>query len=272
MSNRTPLEHAPLSAAQQRDYERQGFVVLEAFADATVCDAMLARVRAIAAAHAAGEDTGDVLVLPEQQPDFARIEDGARRPVISKIFRVARDPVFHDFAVNERVTALVEQLLATDDCDTFLSQFIFKNPGAWGQPWHQDSYYFPFDPPRPIVGFWLAVTAATLENGCLHVMPGSQAEPVLEHRPDSRAGANYGYTEIVGHDTTTSVPVLMQPSDLLVFDSHLMHRSTDNVSADIRAAMVFHLARAGTVDHTEEIRGYTVNDWLPVRRADAAAT
>jgi hypothetical protein len=51
-----------------------------------------------------------------------------------------------------------------------------------------------------------------------------------------------------------------------VFDSHLMHRSTDNVSAGLRAAMVFHFAAAGTVDRTEELRGYTVNDWLPVRR------
>ncbi len=42
--------------------------------------------------------------------------------------------------------------------DCFLSQFIFKNPGAWGQPWHQDSFYFPFEPARPIVALWLAVT------------------------------------------------------------------------------------------------------------------
>jgi ectoine hydroxylase-related dioxygenase (phytanoyl-CoA dioxygenase family) len=39
---------------------------------------------------------------------------------------------------------------------------------------------------------------------------------------------------------------LMQPGDLLVFDSHLMHRSTDNTSDGIRAAMVFHYAATGT--------------------------
>ena len=43
--------------------------------------------------------------------------------------------------------------------DCFLSQFIFKNPGAWGQPWHQDSYYFPFEPARPVTAIWLAITA-----------------------------------------------------------------------------------------------------------------
>ena len=118
--------------------------------------------------------------------------------------------------------------------DCFLSQFIFKNPGAWGQPWHQDSWYFPFEPARPISGVWLAVTQATLENGCLYVLPGSHRERVHEHVPDRRPGANYGYVEIIDHDMCGSMPVLMDPGDLLLFDSHLMHRSTDNESDGIR--------------------------------------
>ena len=120
--------------------------------------------------------------------------------------------------------------LISPDIDVFLSQFIFKTPGAWGQPWHQDSFYFPFEPARPVVGVWLAVTEATLVNGCLHVLPGSHTEPVHTHVPDRRPGANYGYFEIVDHDMAAAEPVLMDPGDLLVFDSHLMHRSTDNES------------------------------------------
>jgi ectoine hydroxylase-related dioxygenase (phytanoyl-CoA dioxygenase family) len=112
---------------------------------------------------------------------------------------------------------------------------------------------------------WLAVTAATLANGCLHVVPGSHREAVHAHVRDQRPGSNYGYLEIVDHDMSGAVPVLMQPGDLLVFHSHLMHCSTDNVSDGIRAAMVYHYSPAGTVDHTP--RGPThVNDWVPVRR------
>jgi ectoine hydroxylase-related dioxygenase (phytanoyl-CoA dioxygenase family) len=108
---------------------------------------------------------------------------------------------------------------------------------------------------------WLAVTQATLENGCLHVLPGSHLERVHEHVPDRRPGANYGYVEIVDHDMSGSVPVLMDPGDLLLFDSHLMHRSTDNESDGVRAAMVFHYCATGTVERTEGI----VNDFVPVR-------
>ena len=216
---------------------------------------------------AAGDDVGRALVLPEQQPDMG--DRPHPEDLLSKVFLLAREPAFHDFVTDPAVTAVVADLVGTDDLDCFLSQFIFKNPGAWGQPWHQDSFYFPFEPARPVVGVWLAVSEATLDNGCLHVLPGSHAEPVHAHGPDRREGANYGYVEIVDHDMSAAVPVLMDPGDVLVFDSHLMHRSTDNLSSGRRAAMVFHLAAAGTIDRTVELRGYTVNDWLPARRSDA---
>ena len=102
---------------------------------------------------------------------------------------------------------------------------------------------------------------ATLENGCLHVLPGSHREPVHDHVPDRRPDANYGYVEIVDHDMAAAVPVLMDPGDLLLFDSHLMHRSTDNESDGVRAAMVYHYCATGTVERTKGL----VNDFVTVR-------
>jgi phytanoyl-CoA hydroxylase len=161
----------------------------------------------------------------------------------------------------------VAVLLGGHAIDCFLSQFIFKSPGAWGQPCHQDSFYFPFTPARPVVGAWLAATDAKIDNGPLYVVPGSQREPVHEHIPDRRPNANLGYYEIVDYDLSGAVMVDMEPGDLLLFDSHLMHFSTDNTSNRRRAAMVWHFAAAGTVDHTVETRGYSINDWMPVRRS-----
>lgn len=258
-----------LADVRQRQYDAEGFFRIDGFSPTDVGRAMLDDVVEIVRASERGEAVEDALVLPEAQPDFttrANPED-----VVSKVFKLHRRPAFARFLRTPDLLPIVTGLLGTEDVDCFLSQFIFKNPGAWGQPWHQDSYYFPFEPARPVVGLWLAVTEATLENGCLHVLPGSNAELVHEHITDRRPGANYGYMEIVDHDMSGQVPVLMAPGDLLVFDSHLMHRSTDNLSAGIRAAMVFHVAAAGTVDRTEEIRGYRspVNDWMPLVRDGA---
>jgi ectoine hydroxylase-related dioxygenase (phytanoyl-CoA dioxygenase family) len=252
-----------LRETQVDAYARDGFFRIEGFADASTCAAMLERVVDIARRAADGGDVAPAFVLPEAN---LQGRPGNPEDLVSKVFRLHRDPVFASFANDERVTEIVADLVAPD-IDCFLSQFIFKAPGAWGQPWHQDSYYFPFDPPRPVVGIWLAVTEATLDNGCLHVLRGSHTEPVHDHIPDRRPGANYGYVEIVDHDMSGAEPVLMQPGDLLVFDSHLMHRSTDNVSDGIRAAMVYHYAAAGTTDHTLDRQRHTINDWVPARRS-----
>lgn len=252
-----------LTADERTSWQRDGFFVRHGFAREPLLRDMLARVVAICRDHAAGRDVTPALVLPE-----ARGNPAARAPedLISKVFRLHRDPVFERFARDVRLLDVVGELLG-DDVDCFLSQFIFKTPGAYGQPWHQDALYFPFEPDRQL-GVWLAITEARLDNGCLHVVPGSHREPVHAHVADARPGSNYGYLEIVDHDMSAAVPVLLQPGDLLVFHSHLMHRSTDNRSAGIRAAMVYHYSPAGTVDRAPRGPAY-VNDWMAVRRGGA---
>lgn len=252
-----------LTADEHAAWQRDGFFIRRGFARAPLLRAMLERVVDICRRQAAGGDVAPALVLPEARGNPKAV---APEDLISKVFRLHRDPVFEAFARDDQVLDLIGGLLGPD-LDCFLSQFIFKTPGAYGQPWHQDALYFPFEPDRQL-GVWLAVTEATLDNGCLHVLPGSHREPVHAHVRDQRPGSNYGYLEIVDHDMQAAVPVLMQAGDLLVFHSHLMHRSTDNVSDGIRAAMVYHYSPAGTVDRAPRGPAY-VNDWMPVRRAAA---
>jgi ectoine hydroxylase-related dioxygenase (phytanoyl-CoA dioxygenase family) len=263
-----------LTAPQRASWNERGFFRISGFAPRATCAAMLARVTAIVRDRGMAAGLG-ARVTPENNK--AGVPVANPEDAVSKVFKLHRDTVFAEFAHSAEVVDPVSELI-TPDIDVFLSQFIFKTAGAWGQPWHQDSFYFPFEPARPVVGVWLAVTEATLENGCLHVLPGSHTEPVHTHVADRRPGANHGYVEIVDHDMSAAEPVLMEPGDLLVFDSHLMHRSTDNESSGIRAAMVFHYAAAGTVDHTDEyVPGLGLNDWVPARRGgrttppDAAA-
>lgn len=248
-----------------RNADAPGFQLFPEFTDVSMVNSMRDDVTTIARESARGLDVSPAVVMPENQ----RLEAKNPEDVISKIFSLHRRPVFLDFLKDPRVVDIVISAIG-QNVDCFLSQFIFKNPGAWGQPWHQDSHYFPFAPARPIVGLWLAITEATLENGCLHVLPGSQREVVKQHVPDRREGANYGYVEIVDYDMSQSQPCLLQPGDLMVFDSHLMHRSNDNASTGIRAAMVWHFASAGTKDPGIKRQGKQIpnpiNDWMPYIR------
>lgn len=260
-----------LTTEQKQAWDKDGFFIIKGFADPAVGYAMEDDVFAVLNAHSptAHKDTGfymvdKLLVTLEGQADMKAAEPA---DLVSKIFNTHLTGPCHDFAVSKEAGAIVGELL-DDDVDVFQSQYIFKNPGAWGQPWHQDSYYFTFDQ-QPQVGLWLAISEATLENGCLAVVPGSHKQPVLEHGPDKRPGANYGYLEIeeTEFEADQAVPVLMEPGDLLVFHSYLVHRSFDNKANARRQAMVYHYGRTGT----QNLPGSAptlgvVNHWVPAYR------
>ncbi len=253
-----------LTPAMRESWDRDGFFLLPRFAEPPVLQMMEARVVELARAAAAGASIGDAYVTKELGLSAVAVNP---EDEVSKLFRIHRDEkLFRDFVSNQALLDIAEGLLGPD-IDCFLSQFIAKRPGALGQPWHQDSFYFPFDR-GPQVGIWLAVSEARIDNGPLWVVPGSHAEPIHDIVADARPHANYGYVEIVDYDTSAEIPVLMQAGDLLVFHSHLFHRSTDNGSNDSRLAMVYHLASADTVDQSQQRWGFTPpnTDWLPLRR------
>lgn len=264
-----------IDEAQHAAWREQGYFVIRGFADPQVGFAMeremIAAIRADPPSNHRGRPSyataGDLIIMPE-----AKASETARAPEdeISKVFNPHLAGTARDFALSARVADLVAPLLG-DDIDVFQSQFIFKNAGAWGQPWHQDSYYFPFDC-QPQVGVWLAISEATLENGCLSVLPGSHRGPIHAHHPDLRPGANQGYLEVLDQDFGAATPMVMEPGDLLVFHSYLLHRSVDNRSAGRRSAMVYHYGKAGTRPLSElSAAQLRIHRWTPVRRAAHAA-
>ena len=253
-----------LPETRRAAWKNDGFFICRGFAEATSCAELWDRAVELARADVAGSDLLPSYVLREPSLDTPR---NAPEERASKIFRLHRqEPLFHAFATRPDLLALLAGVLGPD-LDCFLSQFIFKHRGTLGQPWHQDAFYFPFDR-SPQVGVRLAVTDSREDNSPLWVLPGSHREPVHAVVPDSRENAPFGYVEIVDHGMAEAVPVLMEAGDLLVFHSHLMHRSTDHAGGPVRAAMVWHYAEAGTVDETEARWGRPSpnNDWMPVLR------
>jgi hypothetical protein len=256
-----------LTVEQRRDWENDGFFFLRHFAPPAQLDAMVGCIVDLVRADDAGDSITPAYIQQEK-----RLEGKVDRPEdrLSKLFRVHREhAVFREIIEDPRLLEIACELLGPD-VDCFLSQFIAKHPGAMGQPWHQDAFYFPFDR-GPQVGLWLAVTEARIDNGPLWVVPGSHLDPVHAVVADERPEANFGYVEIVDRDTSDEVTVLMEPGDLLVFHSHLMHRSTDNDSSSSRMAMVYHLADGATLDQSHEKWGFTPPnvDWMPLVREGA---
>ena len=267
----TPFEPADpslLTADQARAWTADGFFVVRGAIDSARCDAIneaaIARVRAAEqrGAEMKGTRFDDGRIVIAEQNFESKVPSAEDRA--SKVYNLHRERPFRDFAIGPEVSELLGGV-AGPEAGVFQSQFIFKNPGAWGQPWHQDSLYFRFDR-HPQVGIWLATSPATPENGCLYVSPGSHREPLHEHRPDSRPGANYGYVEVRDHDFSNERALPMETGDLLVFHSFLMHRSADNRSDARRTAYVLHCGEWGT--RWNGLVSPTI-DWVRARRRGA---
>lgn len=243
-----PFDATLLTPEQAHSWEHDGFFVLPRLVPEQACraidDAVIAQVRRMDQEGTAVDEARihqGSFTLPEE--NFAK-EVRTPEDRVSKLYNLHRQDLFRQLARRPDLTRILGGLLGPD-VDVFNSQYIFKNPGAWGQPWHQDSLYFNFSQ-FPQVGVWLATSRATPENGCLYVMPGSHREPVHPHLPDSRPDANLGYVEIRDYDFSGEQAMEMEPGDVLVFHSFLMHRSADNTSDGRRTALVYHYGAAGT--------------------------
>ncbi|GEM_PF-355823 len=277
-AGKSSAQYAPvcpeyLSAEQAEAWEQDGYFIIRGMVPEAECTAInnsaIELVRKIAdgdqdATPDATIKYGFISIAEKNfTTDVREAEDRA-----SKLYNLHRHDVFRRWSRNSHLVKCLGGILGPN-VDVFNSQFIFKNPGAWGQPWHQDSLYFNFDR-SPQVGVWLATSKATISNGCLFVAPGSHKESVHEHLPDSRPDANVGYMEIRDYDFSSEKSVEMQVGDVLIFHSFLMHKSVDNLSDQRRTALVYHCTAAGTKAHGL-IKSPTI-DWMEVLRNHQAVS
>jgi phytanoyl-CoA hydroxylase len=81
-------------------------------------------------------------------------------------------PTFRKYTFDNRVRELCWQL-GFQKPAVAQSMYMFKNPGVGdGVSSHQDASYLHTEP-SSVVGFWIALEDATLENGCLKFIRGS---------------------------------------------------------------------------------------------------
>ena len=125
------------------------------------------------------------------------------------------------------------------------SMFVVKPPGGSGSPWHQDEHPIPTRD-RSLTGVWIALTDATVANGCLWILPDSHKSGVIYERyahdlpdVDSNPVAR-------GFDDTGAIPIEMTAGSVLFFSGYLLHSSRKNHSDRYRPALAFHYCSAST--------------------------
>ena len=100
-------------------------------------------------------------------------------------------------------------------------------------PWHQDSGYFlPHCDSHLIVTCWVPLVDATLENGCLWVLPQSHQAGIITHH----RGGHGGYLEIIDQDLppVEPIPVPMTAGSVLFMTNLTPHASFENQTTQVR--------------------------------------
>lgn len=126
----------------------------------------------------------------------------------------------------------------------FHSMLFYKPPGCHGHAWHQDEIYMPTRD-RSLMGMWVALDCATIENGCLWVVPESQRDGYIYPQNKNSISDEYDISpESFGFDETQAVPIELPQGSAVFFNGYLLHRSLKNRSNNFRRSFVVHYMNA----------------------------
>lgn len=265
-----------LSHAQQRQYDRDGFLVLPGFKPAAEIAALRRRAADIVEAFDPAEsrsifttqdqgrrtdrwflDSGDKVRCFFEEEAFG--PDGALRQAkalsINKIGHAMHDldPVFSAFSHGPALAAVAADV-GLHAPQLWQSMYIFKQPGIGGEVrWHQDATFFDTDP-ISVTTFWFALEDADRSNGCLWVEPGGHRGPLRELFVREGDATHIETLDSTPWPAANAVPVEVAAGTLVVFHGKLPHYSAPNRSAVSRHAYTLHV--------TDARAAYSARNWL----------
>ncbi|WP_162458416.1 phytanoyl-CoA dioxygenase family protein [Pseudactinotalea terrae] len=235
------------SLEHERRFAVDGFVAVEGLLDEADVEEVLAALAQVL------EHPGRALVDYESWAvdRLSGLSGAARMDAVRKFMHfVTESARLEALARDPRILTVVRQLCGSDDVSLLQDMALLKPPGGGREkPWHQDNAFFAFEPGTPIVGVWIALDAATMANGCMHVVPGSHRRgPVVHFRRRDFQICDGD----VDADGDTVVP--LQPGGALFFHGLLHHGTPANRTEKRRRAIQLHYVPQGVPGVSDQRR------------------
>ncbi|KAL4219479.1 Phytanoyl-CoA dioxygenase domain-containing protein 1 [Mactra antiquata] len=176
---------------------------------------------------------------------------------IGHALHVLSEP-FKNVTFSDKVQGVAKSLSLADPV-VCQSMYIFKQPGIGGEviP-HQDSTFLYTDPMK-LVGFWIALEDATLENGCLWFIPGSHKNGIHGNRrmirtPKKQEGD--AETTFTGtqekYDPKDFIAGPVKKGTMVLIHGEVVHKSEKNLSSNSRHIYTFHVFDQKGVNYSKE--------------------
>ena len=265
-----------LTSLQLTNYQNEGFLVLNDFVDPTACDALRDRVIEMIGEFEPSE-VASIFSTREQNriadeyflnsannisfffEENAFDSDGALKQnkelSINKIGHALHDldPVFDRFSRASSIEQLARDLGVNNPL-LLQSMYIFKQPLIGGEVnCHQDCTFL-YTEPQDILGLWFALEDATLENGCLWVLPGGHQRGLKSRWVRTQNGMQFATFDPSPWPEQELVPLEVKKGSLIVLNGLLPHRSLENRSTKSRHAYTLHIVSANS--------HYPSDNWL----------
>ena len=167
-----------LTDKQLEVYHQDGFVVVEDLVTPEELDGLTHRLREYT--HE-GRPTDRLKIQIEPRVQRGEMTVAHPGDGIRKIDGLVQgDDLFQHLGLHENIVASLEQILGPD-IKMFRNSLLCKPPEVGSQKgMHQDSPYWPIEP-MELCSCWFTLDDATMENGCMGVLPGWHRKGALPH-------------------------------------------------------------------------------------------
>lgn len=241
--------------AEVEQYHRDGYLAMEGLLTPDEIESAKAALADIAYRRVWNEKVGI-----QEEPYYRsggtdeRIDDPELR--IRKLWMFCQaDARLAGLAASPRLMPLLDQLVGSGH--RMVQDMALLKPPFHGaeKPWHQDTAYFDYTPLGGVIGVWIALDEATVDNGCMQVVPGSQNDGPAQHYHVRDCQLKDGSV-----DVGKAVVVPLKPGGALFFSGLIHHGTPPNVSGDRRRALQFHYAAANCTRMTIREHGELFDD------------
>jgi phytanoyl-CoA hydroxylase len=226
-----------ISAEQAREYDEVGcFVFDDAFS--------ASELRAMDDAIEPGESL--VREFLSRRPDGRFSVAGIDTQTVAPHL-VMNSDLLRSVCARRPLAGIARDLLGPD-VRLYWEQAVYKQPHS-AEPvlWHQDNGYT-FVEPQAYLTCWIAITDATLDNGCVTVMPGAHRDGTLAHRSTPIGFECWG-------DASAARAVPVRAGSIVVFTSLTPHFTAANTTDGVRKAYIVQYAPNGAVAYRPQPDG-----------------
>ena len=155
-----------LTRQQIHRYQEDGFLVVKEFLNdherADLLDAIDSAVATMGKQKIAGSNARN---FPEKEGYYDKVF--LQRLNLWKI-----SPFIHDMFTGKQLGEVLCKLADVDALRIWHDQTLQKMPWSNATAWHLDNPYWSFHS-RQAITVWIALDDATVQNGCMHYLPGS---------------------------------------------------------------------------------------------------